>query len=134
MLRNDEIKKGLVSYTKARSDITNEVGSSEIRESQWQGTNFSYPNIRIRVLSNRPFGGRNCNVSQIEVSFLVFSELGSSQEADEIAGIINDVYEDRGFTSEGITFKLWSQNLIPAIRADRRTWRAEVVLSGLASE
>jgi len=69
MLRNDEIKKGLVSDAKTRSDITNEVDSSEIRESQWQGTDFAYPNIRIRVLNNRPLSGRNCNVSQIEVSF-----------------------------------------------------------------
>jgi len=63
MLRNDEIQTAIVAYLKTKTAITsllitedNPTGLVEIREDQWQGTEFDYPNIRVRMIGNSPFG------------------------------------------------------------------------------
>jgi len=132
MRRNDEIQAALVAKAKANLSITAEIPSTEIREVSWQGTEFSYPNLRIRILSNTPIS-KNCNAQEINTSWLVYSENDSSQEANRIAGIISQEFHDRQFTSNGIAFSLIVTNVIPAIRSDIRTWRSEVIMRGLTS-
>ncbi len=134
MLSNDEIQAELISYLKKNTAIVNALPSvDEIREDQWQGTVFEYPNIRVKLNSNVPLDAETCNHIQISISFLVFSELPSSLEADQIAGIINKELHKKQFKSNGIAFSLRTTNLIPAIRSDVRTWRSEVLMSGIAS-
>lgn len=134
MKRNDEIQAALVAYLKARSAITDELpaGATEIRENEWQGTEFTYPNVRVRMISNNAaFGG--CDRSDITLGIEVFSEQASSREADRIAGIINGVMHQRSFSSSGIQFNLTTTNLVPAFRKDDRTWQSEVLMKGTAS-
>lgn len=133
MLRNDEIQAALLAYIKARPSILAKVVANEMKEDQWQGTDFNYPGIRIRMISNMPIASKDCSQQKFEVSFMVFSELASSSEADQIAGIINNELHDKQFVSNSIAFGLWTTNLIPAIRSDIQTWRAEVLMLGLAS-
>lgn len=134
MLRNDEIQTALVAYIKANANIIAELdaGADEVREYQWQGTQFTYPNIRVRMIDNIPLD-RNCNHSTIRFSLLVFSEDASSLEANRISGIINSELHDKSFTYTSIGFSLWTTNLVPAIRQDARTWRSEVMMEGIAS-
>jgi hypothetical protein len=133
VLRNDQIQAALVAYLKGKTDITDLTGVDEIREDQWQGTNFSYPNVRVRMISNRPVGGKDCPLQTITVSFMVFSEDASSLEAEQIAGIINNTLNDITFISNGIMVSLRTSNLIPAVRSDERTWRTEALLEGSVS-
>jgi len=135
MIRNDQIQSALVAYAKANANMIAELdaGATEIREHQWQGTQFTYPNIRVRMLDNTQLGRGGCNHSQIRFSFLVFSEEASSLEANRISGIINSELHDKSFSYQSIGFSLWTTNLIPAIRQDARTWRSEVVMEGIAS-
>jgi len=137
MRRNDEIQAALVAYLKSKTAITNELvaegsSASEIREDQWKGTEFIYPNIRVRLISNTS-PDPSCNYSKIEVSFMVFAEDQSSKIVDRIAGIINTTLNKKGFSSNSIAISLTITNLIPAIAQSEAVWRSEVLMSGIVS-
>ena len=111
------------------------TGSEEIREAQWQGTDFTYPNVRVRVLpdGNKP-DINTCNFANARYGIGVFSEEDSSQQADKISGIIANELHTQSFTSEGIKFTLIKvESIIPAVRINDRTWMSEVILTGIAS-
>lgn len=133
MRRNDEIQAAIVAYLKARSAITDELpaGAEEIRENEWQGTEFTYPNVRVRLISNMAY--TECARSDITLGIEVFTEDASSRVADRIAGIINGVMHQRSFSQDGMQFNLTTTNLVPAFRKDARTWQSEVLMKGTAS-
>lgn len=134
MLRNDEIQAAWVAYLKANSTILAQLtDTDEIREDNWQGTDFTYPNIRVRIVSNTPEAGRDCNLHNVVIGTLAFSEDPSSQQADRIAGIIMEELHDKQFVSQNIAFGVRTSDLIPAVRTDERTWRAEMISSIRAS-
>lgn len=136
ILRNDQIKAAIVARLKANATIVALLlDANEIREAQWKGTEFSYPNIRVRVMpdGNRPTPA-NCNYSIIRIGIAVFSESDNSKEADQIAGIIADELHTQSFSSTGIAFtNLKVEMLVPAIGDDERLWISEVVLLGTAT-
>ena len=142
MIRNDQLQSALISKLKANTTITpllasgtyaDETWERDIREDQLQGTAFGYPNVRVRLLPSSPIGDKDCSIVKFSVSFLVFSESGSSLEADQIAGIINNELHGKTFTSNSIVISLRLGSLIPAIRSDINTWRSEVLMNGIAS-
>lgn len=138
--RNDQLKAGIVSRLKGNSVVTALLVSvngishpEEIREAQWQGDEFYYPNVRVRVVENKP-NKQNCNYSNVKIGIAVFSEDASSQEADNIAGIIGNELHTQSFSSENIKYNnLTIDDLFPAIRIDEQTWMSEVILSGTAN-
>ena len=134
MLRNDEIQAAIVSYLKNQSDITGELlkGAEEIREDQWQSKDFTYPNIRVRLISNDPDSAQ-CNLHSVLFSCMAFSEEFSSQQADRIAGIIGITLHERSFLSSNIAFTTTVTDLVPAIRSDERTWRGEAIIKASVS-
>jgi len=134
VLRNDQIQAAIISYLKNNSDITGELpaGATEIREDQWQGDEFTYPNIRVRLINNDP-DMKQCDLHSVLFSCLVFSESTSSQQADTIAGIIGITLHERSFMSNNIAFSATVTDLVPAIRSDRRTWRSEAIMSARVS-
>jgi hypothetical protein len=134
VLRNDQIQAAWVAYLKANATILAQLlDNDEIREDNWQGDKFTYPNIRVRVVSNTPQAGRDCNLHDVVIGTLAFSEDASSQQADTIAGIIMTELHDKQFTSNGIAFGVRTTDLIPAVRQDERTWRSEAIMSIRAS-
>lgn len=142
MIRNDELQAALVARLKANTTITPLLGSGmyadetwerDIREDQWQGTPFVYPNIRVRLLPMTALGDKDCPQVRFSVSLLVFSESGNSLEADRIAGIINNELHGKSFVSNSIEISTRLASLIPAVRSDERTWRSEVLMNGIAS-
>jgi hypothetical protein len=134
MLRNDQIQEAIVSYLKTKSDITDELkdGADEIREDEWQGRDFTYANVRVRLISNEP-QQMQCDLHSVLFSCMAFSEEASSQQADRIAGIINNTLHDQSFQSNNISFNARTTSLVPAIRIDERTWRAETILEASVS-
>ena len=129
MLGVDDIRSALISYMKANSTITTALGSTvEIRERQWQGTEFVYPCIRVSIGSAVPQMAGECDVFDCNVSITVFSELAQSSQADNITGIINTVLHRRSFSYGGVRFMVWTSRLIEAVREDTRTWRSELIL------
>ena len=131
---NNEIQAALLVKLKAEATILAELSDTdEIRENQWQGTEFSYPAIRIRMVSNNPLKNSDCDQTNISVGFQVFSEDASSMQADEIAGIINTALHDKPFSQSGLLIALRTDDLIPAIRSNMRTWKSEVLMNGIVS-
>jgi hypothetical protein len=129
-IRDDQIQAGIVSYLKGQATVTAKVTAVEIREDQWQGIEFSYPNVRVRLTGNRPYA--SC-YHDFDCGVQVFTEDASSQQAEEIAGIIGNTLHEKGFTSNGIAFLTNVTSLIPAVRSDMRTWRSEVLIHGTAA-
>jgi hypothetical protein len=132
MPTNYQVQIALISYLKSLPVILAEVLATEIRENQWQGTEFSYPNIRIKTFRNEPYTV-NCDASDVLFAIQIFSQLDSSIEAERIAGIINDALHARNFESNGIRFSTQTRNQVPAIRQDTRTWRSELLMRATAT-
>ena len=135
MLRNDQIQAALIAKLKANTTIVAELASSaDIKEDQYQGTEFNYPGVRVQLNSNEPLTqDANCQHTRIGLSLLIFTEDDSSLEADRIAGIIHNELHAQQYTINGIAISLHTTNLIPAIRSDVRTWRSQILMSGIAS-
>ena len=133
IIRNDEIQAVLIAYLKANTSITGALDKvEEIREDGWKGTEFTYPNIRIRMIQNEPIASRSC-YQRIEVSFIVLSEDASSLESDQIAGIIGNELHEHSFTASGLAISLRLRNLVPAIWSGEHIWRSEAIMSGIVS-
>lgn len=132
--RDDQVQTGLVSYLKTKTVVTDELtdGADEIREDHWEGTIFTYPNVRVRLISNVPVDD-GCLLSQVSVSFMCNSEDPSSQEADRISGIIGNTLHGTSFISNNIEFSARITNLLPARKTDVRTWTSEAIFQMLAS-
>lgn len=128
---NEQYKTALIEYIKELPNLTARVPAVEMREAQWQGETFTYPNIRVRVLDNRKFGS-SCHHT-LTVGLQVFSEQKSSKEADEISGIIGRELNDKSFARNGIYTILRITNLVPALRSERLTWRSEALFTAIAS-
>lgn len=125
---DDQIQAGLISYLKGKATIIAVVTVVEIREDQWQGEDFDYPNLRVRLISNIP-GTQNCP-HVFECGIQVFTEDSSSKNADRIAGIIANELQEKGFSSNSLAFTCRVTNQVPAVRNDIRTWRSEVLIRG----
>ena len=131
---NNELKAALRSKLQAETTVLAELNDTdEIREDQWQGADFSYPAIRIRIVFNNPIEGTGCDTAKIGVSFEVFSEDASSMQADRIAGIIKDALHDTPFSQDDLLIALRTNDLIPAARSNMRTWKSETLMNGIVN-
>lgn len=130
---NAEIKTALVAELKEKTTITSRLPSvDEIRETQYQGTDFSYPNVRVRIINNEPIGNTGC-YHRVSFGVQVFSQKDSSKEAEEISGIIAEELNDKGFTQNNVSFFVRITNLVPALRTDERTWKTEALFIATVS-
>jgi len=120
---------GLKAYTNI---VTTVMLSDEIRENQWQGKDFIYPNIRIDMLPERPATQTNCEGNYVDVQFRVFSEQYSSKEANDIAVKIANKFHNKSLNLGTIRFMLVCSSLVPANRTDQKTWEAQVRFNGTA--
>jgi hypothetical protein len=135
LIRDDQIQAAWITLLKANTALVAEVSATQIKESQPQLTDFSYPGVRVRVGPNIP-NPIDCG-QDVTVRIACFSEDASSQQCMRIAGIIMQQYRDKSFTTSGLgqamTFTGIKTDLVPAVRQDRRTWRSGVILTLLVS-
>ena len=102
---------------------------SEIRELDWAGEDFSYPNIRVTASVNP---GECLDDVTVRISY--FSEQKSSKESIVGQGIIAKQYHDKPFTRSNVRFSPLHVSSIPdAIRVSDTVWRADVNLTMKAS-
>jgi hypothetical protein len=135
MLRNDQIQAAIIAKLKGNATIVALLASSdEIKEDQYQSTEFNYPGVRVQLTGNEPLTqDANCSHTRVGLNILVFTEDDNSLEADRIAGIIHNELHAYQYTINGIAISLHTTNLVPAIRSDIRTWRSQIIMSGIAS-
>lgn len=91
-----------IADLKSRSQIValSSTFPVEIREAEWQSTDFVYPNIRVSL----DFMPNQCGPDDADVYIEVFSEQKSSKQATTIASKIVELYHNHPFTSNGIRF------------------------------
>jgi len=105
MISNADIQSAWITKLKANTSITNLVSAVEIREDSYKGTDFVYPNIRVKLGNLTPQNpNKNCQVFNSKVSILVFTEEKSSKQADQIAGVIATQFWGLTFSSNGVRF------------------------------
>lgn len=118
MIGNNSIQAAIISKLKADVALTawlTLAGSSdEIREAQWQGTDFELPAVRVNVGINAPFED-SCYPENCDVAFIVscFSEEGSSSQVDQLMHLVCSALIGKRLTGSG-----WSSL---SIRGDGNT-------------
>ena len=99
------VQTALISYYKSQPTITSLLTTptgTEVRESQYQGTAFTYPAIRVYVNMYPSING--CGPDRAEICTEVYSEQKSSREAKLISAAIVQLVHKKIFTSNGLRF------------------------------
>ena len=129
LIRSDQVREAIIDVIEANATIMALLDDvNEVRESDWKGMEFTYPNYRVRINSITPF--EDC-YQNLDASIYCFSEEKSSQEAEEMAGTVANELDDKSFTQDSIRFTNVSVDIIPAIAQDELTWRAECQIRSL---
>ena len=130
MISNSDIQAAWIAKLKANTAVTALVPAVEIREDLWKGSEFTYPNIRVKLGNLVPsVQSNNCQVFSSEASILVFTEQKSSKQADQIAGVIATEFWGKPFSSSGVRFAgVMLDALVPAEvpERDENSWMASV--------
>lgn len=127
MIGDESIQASIVAKLKALAPFDT-VSSTEIREFQWQGDEFAYPNIRIELEKNEyEFDEQErCQLQYIEFSVYAFSESKSSKESSRIKSAVINQLVGAGFTTLGVKFnRVRLIDNVPAVRQDERTFRTQ---------
>ena len=130
MLDNVDVRTIWVAELKANVTVLSGTssGATEIRELDWQGETFVYPNIRV-TSSITP--GECLDDVTVRISY--FSEQKSSKEAITGQGIIAKQYHQKPFTRSNIRFSPLLVSSIPDAVQVNGVWRADVNLTMKAS-
>ena len=128
---DDEVRTSIIDEIQATATIMAKLSdASEIRELDWSGSDFSYPNYRVRINSLNYFD--DC-YQEASISVYGYSESYSSKEAGQMAKVVANHFHNRGFTRTGITFAHTKATIIPAIKQGNLTWRSEVQINSIVS-
>jgi hypothetical protein len=126
------VQEVLVAYLKSASAITALVTAVEIRERQWTGDKFVYPNIRVHVNDvTRVRSG--CAGFSANAEIDVFSENASSKEANTIAGALATQLDSHRFSRNGISFSLLEIQSVQTALNEGGIWHAKLSLRALMS-
>jgi hypothetical protein len=137
MITTDLVQIAVIAWMKSKPLITSSIpaGATEIREDQWTSPEFTYPNIRVKMMPIIPILSPNCDVSRAEFDILIHSIEASSLQAETIsAGIVNQMHNKR-FTQNSIQFvSVLCTGQVPAIRFDSEgLWRSVVHLQAVVA-
>jgi hypothetical protein len=93
----------MLSYLQSKSAITALLDDSgQIKELQWQGTEFTYPAVRISVDIRPSVNG--CGPDNADFMIDVFDEQKSSKTTSVLSGTIANALHKIPFTSNGLKF------------------------------
>ena len=136
MISNSVIQADLIASLKGNGTLTARLerndgsgGAESVKESQYAGTTFTYPAVRVRVNRQIPRTEAGpCDIARLSFSIRVLTEGGSSKDADEIAAIVNNHFHGDGggrkFQGAGWSTFLRSSGLDSALRTGERAWMA----------
>ena len=130
MIGDHEIQADLMTKIKSLGSIT--TGTSDIREFEWQGDEFTYPNIRLDLEDNRYefVEQQRCSLQTIEFSVYIYSEMRSSKQCSYIKGLVANALIGLGFTGQYAKYThIRLMENIPAIRVSEREFRSQLKLT-----
>lgn len=132
MTISDElIQADIIAKLKTITSVTALLGdgASGIKELQWQGDTFTYPNVRLDIENNSyEFDEQErCSLYKVEFSVYIFSQERSSKQCSQIKGLLENYLTGLGWTGTNAKYnRLRLQENVPAVREDERTWRAQL--------
>lgn len=139
MINDEFIQAGLITKLKTYPTATGVfTNSTEIRELEWQGDEFVYPNIRLDLEDNRYYYDeqQRCGLQEIEFSVYIFSEQRSSKQCSQIKSEVINFLVGNGWTNSTYNIRFTPLRLIeniPAIRESERVWRSQARFSSKVS-
>lgn len=97
----ENVQSDWIASLKSKTQVTSllDAGAEEIREAEYQSTEFTYPNIRVGVDFIPSVEG--CGPDDADVYIEIFSEEKTSKEALHIAGVIQTLYHKSNFSISG---------------------------------
>lgn len=135
VLDNADIQESIVTKLKADTNLTTWLAArssaNEIREDEWQGSDFAYPNVRIEVVQQEDMGDPPCHILTL---FNVFSyaEGYSSLDCDVLSGLVRAALRGKHLTGTGfMSLKIALEGSPGAVQAGDRIWRATEQFSAL---
>lgn len=128
MIDNDLIQAAIVAKLKADTALTNWLATrstnDEIREGQFQGREFQYPAVRVELGTQIEEGNPPC-YSSLPFTVYSYSEKGSSQEANQLAGYVKDALLRKSVSGSGWhTGIIAADGMIAARRTSQKVWQA----------
>jgi hypothetical protein len=128
VIDNDLIQAAIVAKLKANSALTTWLAdrstAGEIREGQFAGREFQYPAVRVELGTQIEEGNPPC-YSTLPFTIYAYSEQNSSQEANQLAGYVQDALLRKNVTGSGWQSQLIiADGMIAARRVSERVWQA----------
>lgn len=130
MIPDWQVQADLITKIKNTYSIT--TGTTDIHEYEWQGDEFTYPNIRLDLEDNRyEFNEQErCALQTIEFSVYIYSEERSSKQCSYIKGLVANALIGLGFTGTYAKYThIRLMENIPAIRVSERIFRSQLKLT-----
>lgn len=128
MLDNNTVQQAWIDNLQADADVLALSSNfpTEIREQDWQGEKFTYPNIRVMC----EVTGGEC-IDDVFAIISCFSEQKSSKEAQNIAGTIALGWHNSSFTQNGVRISAVRTKTIRAVQ-EGGVWKADVQVNAKA--
>jgi|SRR5690348_10725929 len=134
MISSLKVQTSTIAWIKARPAMIAPIVVDEVRESEWQGNQFVYPNIRVRVLDLSNLLRNRCNVTDAPIDIIINSNQPSSLEAETIADAVITGMQGRTFTQSGVRFTSIIARQTPAFRVEGEgIWRSVVHLQAIVN-
>ena len=128
---NYQLRIAWVAWLKDNSTVTDTLDDTdEIRELDWQGEDFSYPNIRVTcaVVPGQ------CGITDATARISYFSEEKSSLQAIQSQGIIAKQVHNKDFTKSSVKVSGITVVDLPDAVEEDGVWQADIMLSLSANE
>lgn len=137
MIGDEVIQAAIIAKIKSLAPFGN-VQSGEVKELEWKGDAFSYPNIRVDLETNEyAFDEQErCMLQYVEFSVYIFSEQRSSKECSQIKTLVSNALIGLGFSNStyGVRFsRLRLVDNVPAVPESERVWRSQIKLGSRVS-
>lgn len=136
MISHDLIQKAIINKLKGDATLITLIGSSNnVKESQWQGTTFNYPAIRIGEIQQTPLGAGTGDAilkgSSLTFRVESYSEEASSRQVskinNQVVSILFDAfiygYDDSSANTFNI-LRIACLNMGSNLRLEENLWYA----------
>lgn len=128
-------KQALISKLKATVAVTSLLpgGAVEVREAEWNGTNFHYPCVRVHVDEyKRNTPGSACLLFDVIATIYIMADDASSLKTDQIATAIYDLFDTKSYSDLTNTTKfigIKAKQFGASWNDIGGTWQSSVILT-----
>jgi len=99
---SETFKASWIASLQSHPEVTSLVASGEIREWEYQSTEWTYPAVRIALDFKPSVNG--CGPDDADLEIYCYSAQKSSKESVHLASVIQQLYHKKNFTKLGVRF------------------------------